>query len=90
MSEKPPKTGLATAQQIIMTELMVAAAFGSNPKRALRKGAPQRPVKVMIGPTMPPWAIRISQVFRNTKTPRIPSQMLASVAFSCWRRAEDA
>ena len=67
-----------------MIELMVAAALGSSPKRAFRNGAPQSPVKVMIGPTMPPCAIRISHVLLKEKTLRRLLKIPLSVALSCF------
>src|SRR5665213_3963307 len=81
-SEIPPNSGLETAQQISMTEQTVAAAFGSRPNRAFRTGAPQRPVKVMIGPERPPCSTRISHEFLKEKTLFSAFRTPAAVALS--------
>src|SRR2546428_5833987 len=67
MSEKCPASGLATAQQMIITEQTADASVAVSANRCLRYAGPQSPVNDSIAPTKPPCARKISQVLRYVK-----------------------
>src|SRR5215831_17336875 len=79
-SEKYPHKGLATAQQIVITEQTAAAVVAGMLKRARRNGGPQRPVNESIAPTKPPCARKINQVFFTAKMPGTPERRSGSDA----------
>ena len=66
-SERCPASGLATAQQTIITEHTVAASVDASVKRRVKYAGPHSPVNDNIAPTKPPCARKISQVFRYVK-----------------------
>src|SRR5580658_1619261 len=90
LSDKAPQIGLAIAQQTIITEQTDAALVGCNPKRTLRNGAPHSPVNASIGPTIPPWARKISHVLRYPKILLKPVNRAKTLGFSRRCSAEGA